>query len=77
MIFQKLKSPITIESLYKVAITQFDYLDYDESYALGVKCVWALGAINELESRKRLEALALVDNEIIRGCAIEQLDKIR
>ncbi|GAA0075629.1 hypothetical protein UT300005_00070 [Clostridium sp. CTA-5] len=36
-IFQFLKSPQSVESLYKTAITQFEYLDYDEGYALAVK----------------------------------------
>ena len=56
-IFQFLKSPQSIESLYKTAITQFEYLDYDESYALAVKCIWALGDINTIESKKKLEPL--------------------
>lgn len=74
MIFQKLKSPNSIESLYKTAITEFEYLDYDESYALAVKCIWALGNINTDGSRKKLELLSQSENEIIRDNAIKQLD---
>lgn len=74
-ILQKLKSPNSIESLYKTALLQFDYLDFDESYALAVKCIWALGDINTIESRKKLEMLSLLDNEIIRDNAIKQLTR--
>lgn len=77
MIFRELKSSKAIESLYKTAVTQFEYLDYDESYALAVKCIWALGSTNNSEAYKMLEVLAKSDNEVIRDTAIEQLDRIR
>lgn len=74
-IFQFLKSKQSIESLYKTAITQFDYLDYDDSYALAVKCIWALGDINTNESRQKLEILSESDNEIIKQNALRQLER--
>lgn len=74
-IFQKIRSPKSIECLYKAAITQFEYLDYDESYALAVKCIWALGDINTDDSRKKLELLSQSENEIIRDNAIKQLNR--
>lgn len=42
MIFQRLKSLDSIEYLYQAALTQFEYLNFDEAYALAVKCIWAL-----------------------------------
>lgn len=72
-IFEFLKSPKSIESLYKAAITEFEYLDYDENYALAVKCIWALGQINTVQSRQKLELLSKSDNEIISKNAIKQL----
>ncbi|MHC1748011.1 MAG: hypothetical protein AB9856_06410 [Cellulosilyticaceae bacterium] len=74
-IFQFLKSPQSIESLYKTVITQFEYLDYDESYALAVKCIWALGNISTSESKKKLQLLSESDNEIISENAIKQLER--
>lgn len=74
-ILQFLKSPQSIESLYKTAITQFEYLDYDESYSLAVKCIWALRNINTEESKQKLELLFKSENEIIRQNAIKQLER--
>lgn len=74
-IFQKIKSPKTVECLYKTTLTQFDYLEFDNSFALAVKCIWALGDINTVESRKKLELLTQSENEIISKNAIYQLKR--
>lgn len=74
-IFQSFKFPQTAECLYKATLTQFEYLKYDESYALAVKCIWALGDINTSESKKKLELLSESDNEIISQNAIKQLER--
>jgi len=74
-IFQKIKSPKTVECLYKTTLTQFDYLEFDDSFALAVKCIWALGDINTVESRKKLELLTQSGNEIISKNAIYQLKR--
>ncbi|RIE02554.1 HEAT repeat domain-containing protein [Cohnella faecalis] len=73
--FQKVKSPRTIECLYNAALTQFEYLEYDEAFALAVKCIWALGDINTLESRKKLMQLTQSENEIIKENATKQLNR--
>ena len=75
MLFQKLKSPQTVECLYKTALTQFDYLEFDEAFALAVKCIWALGDINTIEARQKLELLTQSENIIIRENAIQQLNR--
>lgn len=69
-----IKSPTSIEYLYKTALTKFDYLDYDDSYALAVKCIWALGEINTIESKKMLEKLKESDNDVIKKEALNQLN---
>ncbi len=46
LIFQELKSPQSIECLYQAVLMRFDYLRYDDSYALARKCIHALGDIN-------------------------------
>lgn len=68
-------SPKAIEVLYKTALTKFDYLDFDEAYALAVKCIWALGDINTPESMEKLELLAESKNKIIRKNAKAQLKR--
>ncbi|NQX48216.1 hypothetical protein HQN87_23085 [Paenibacillus tritici] len=75
MILQRLKSPASIEYLYRAAVTQFDYLDFDEAYALAVKCIWALGDINTEDSRGKLKLLTESENEIIRENAVKQLER--
>lgn len=52
------------------------FLEFDEAFALAVKCIWALGDINTPESREKLRLLSQSDNEIIRDNAINQLNRI-
>lgn len=73
MIFDKLKSANTIKALYDTASTKFEYLDYDDSYALAVKCIWGLGKMNTNESKEALEKLTKSDIEVISKNAKEQL----
>ena len=51
-ILQFAKSPKSIDTLYDTAITKFDYLDYDDSIPLAIKCIHALGEI-KYSIRKR------------------------
>lgn len=74
-IFQTLKLPETVEILYSTALRRFNYLNYDEFYALAVKCLWALGEINSDEAKEKLHLLAQSENEIVRKNAIEQLER--
>lgn len=74
-IFQSYMFPQAVTSLYQAALTRFKYLEYDSSYALAVKCIWALGDINTSESRKKLELLSESDNEIIKQNALRQLER--
>lgn len=76
MLLQEAKSPSSIDALYETACAKYDYLAYDEFYALAVKCIWALGDINELESREKLIILSKCENEIIKNNAIYQLNRI-
>lgn len=77
LIFQRIKSPKTIDCLYDATLVQLEYLDFDEAYALAVKCIWALGDINTPESRRRLKLLTQSDNVIIKDNAINQLNRDR
>lgn len=74
---QHLKSPDAIECLYRTVLTKFDYLDWDNSYSLARKCMWALGDINTNESKKKIELLAESEDEEIRAYAFEQLNRKR
>jgi len=60
--------------LYTTSQTQFEYLDYDEAYALAVKCIWVLGDINTFESKEKLKLLSDFENPIIKENTIYQLN---
>ncbi len=70
---QKLPSEDNVEALS--AATQWipEYLQYDDSRALAVKAIWALGKVRGDAAAKKLDALANSDNMILRSNAVEQL----
>ena len=74
-ILQKLKDPKSVEYLYEATLSSYEYLDYDESYALAVKCIWALGDINNEFAIEKLKLLSKSDNTIIKENAINQLNR--
>lgn len=74
-LLQDAKSPTSIDALNKAVMTKFGYLDFDDSYALAVKCIWALGEIGTPEAMDKLTKLSKSDNKIIRDNAINQLKR--
>jgi len=74
---QKLKLPETIDCLYSTALKPLDYLEYDESFSLAVKCIWALGEINNQKAKEKLELLTKSSNKVIKNNALIQLENIR
>ena len=72
----QLRSPQSVDVIYRTAIRQFNYLEYDESYALGVKCIWALRHIGTLEVVERLQQLAQSDNSIFQEKATKRLREL-
>jgi hypothetical protein len=59
-----------------MALARFPYLDYDDAFALGVKCIWALGRIQTEEAVARLTDLLSCGNTILEENAAEQLARI-
>jgi len=72
--FEDLKDPITIPSLFDAAKRD---LDYDEGRNLSGKCIWALAKIQTVESRRRLVLLSENENELVRKFALDALDHFR
>ena len=70
-------SPYIVNSLYNTAMKKFPYLEFENSEALARKCIYALGAIDTVESRNKLIELAKIDNVAVRDYAIHQLKKNR
>ena len=72
-ILQFAKSPKSIDTLYDTAITKFDYLDYDDSIPLAIKCIHALGEIKTPYAKEKLEMLAASGLPVIQDKAKKQL----
>jgi hypothetical protein len=72
----KLRDPSSVDVLYRTALAQYDYLDYDDSHGLGVKCVRALSAIATESALQRLGQLAHCGNQVLEQQAISQLNRL-
>ncbi|MBN8851224.1 MAG: hypothetical protein BGO55_10025 [Sphingobacteriales bacterium 50-39] len=72
-LLQGLKAPESVDALYEAALSRFDYLDYDDTYALARKCIHALGDIKTEYSKEKLRLLATSDVPIIKEKAEKQL----
>lgn len=75
-LLQNFKDPRSIECLYKAALARYSYLDYDDSYALAVKCIWALGDINTEQSKAKLKLLSQSTISTVKKAAKQQLERI-
>jgi hypothetical protein len=69
----QLRSPAAVEALYHAAWRVPDYLDFDESRALAVKAIWALGGTPGAEAEQALERLLGAEGEVVREAARAQL----
>lgn len=72
-ILELIKDPKSINKLYDLIV---DIPDYDDMRALAKKCMWALSAINTVESREKLFLLKESHDSIIKENAIFQLKNI-
>lgn len=71
----ELRTPDAVEALFRATQRIPKSLEYDDSRALAVKAVWALGKIPGTEAETKLKTLARSDNAILRKTAIEQLER--
>ena len=76
-ILQRLKSPTSVQALFRTATMHLAYLEQDEFLALARKCLWALGSINNNEAQEVIKNLATSDNEVIREHAQEQIKRLK
>jgi len=60
-------------ALFEAATARHEYLAFDEAYALGVKCVFALARIRTAESAEFLRQLAKSENEVLASAARARL----
>ncbi|MES2371135.1 MAG: HEAT repeat domain-containing protein [Bacteroidota bacterium] len=72
-LLQGLKDARSVNCLYETALARFEYLDYDDTFALARKCIHALADINNEDAREKLKLLTTSDIQIIREKAEKQL----
>jgi hypothetical protein len=73
---QELQASESVSSLYRAATVRYDYLKYNDSTALAIKCVWALSKIGTDIARKKLEYIAETDErDEVRIAAHERLSQ--
>lgn|SRR5512138_1520406 len=70
---EKSHDPSSVEALYHAALSRYRYLDYDESYGLARKCIWALSKIGTVEADRRLRDLSQIENSVIAEYARKRL----
>lgn len=70
-----LNTPKAIEALYLATQWVPDYLDFDDSRALAVKAIWALGHINSPMAEAALNKLKSNSNSILAQAALNQLQR--
>jgi len=71
--FQGASNPVTSESLYKVALGEFEYLNWNDNYPLQRKCTWALADIGTPQAKEFLEQIKETANDTIAEFAAERL----
>lgn len=69
----QLKTSAAVDALCHAAWWIPDYLDFDESRALAVKAIWALGGTPGVEAEQALKQLLSAEGEIVREAARTQL----
>lgn len=73
----QLKSPKAVEGLHAATKWIPEYLDFDESRALAVKAIWALGRIKGPEAEAALSALIKDPDPILAESATVQIERRR
>ncbi|MGO7905730.1 hypothetical protein AB9F35_23480 [Rhizobium leguminosarum] len=69
----ELKAPEAVGALYRAAQWVPSYLGFDQTRALAVKAIWALGAIPGPQAQAALAALSEDQDDIIQKNALKQL----
>jgi len=71
----ELRNPAAVRALFHATQWIPEYLNFDESRALADKAIWALGKITGSDVDRKLEALTLSDDPILREKAADQLKR--
>ena len=68
-----LKNDETVRALYSATQLKLSYLDYDDSRALAIKAIWALGKIANEAADEKLRFLAESEETRLKKEALNQL----
>lgn len=71
------RQPSSVNPLYKAALLNLDYRDYDDDFILANKCIRVLEKIQGQNAIEKMELLAGADNELIRQYAQKYLNRMR
>ncbi len=74
---QHLAAPESVEALEATAVASYPYLEYDDDYALGIKCLHALEAIATPDAYAAIERLSRSSNEVLAAKATAMLARRR
>jgi hypothetical protein len=75
MLLEEIRDPNTVDCISALVYRKMPW-DDDEHYSLGLKCIWALGAIRNNKAVERLEELTTSNVEFIKSAATKQLQHI-
>ena len=71
----KLRDERAVGVLYRAALKLHPYLAYDDSRALAVKAIWALGRLGSAAADEKLRLLAQSNDPILSNTAQDQLKR--
>ncbi|HEX6180291.1 MAG TPA: hypothetical protein VFZ47_03550 [Chitinophagaceae bacterium] len=73
-LLQHIAAPETVDVLFKIATTKFEYLDYNDSKPLARKCTWALADIGSNKAKEALIELSKNQDSEIAAFAQKRID---
>ena len=76
-ILSKRGDPESAVPLFEAATARYNYLDYDDSFTLGRKSIFALARLGTEAAQELLRRLASCGNLVLESCAREQLGKVQ
>lgn len=72
--FEYLKAPESVEVLYRTALVEHAYRDYDETFGLARRCTYALQKVGTVTALEKVRLLAHCENTKIAQHAQERID---
>lgn len=74
MALDSIGDPNTVKCIANVLDMQLAYLEYDKTYSLEKKCIWALSSIDTQESWSIIENFSKSDNQVLRNFTLQTIE---